>query len=139
MAHPFVVRPDSAAPSTRTAPRDAVVIRLVDYAFLMSAPLTAGRTTIRVENTGVEPHEVGVVRLAPGKTMQDFEAWLQTLEGPPPASPVGGVSSLAPNTEAYFEADLTPGDYALFCLVTAPDGRPHVAHGMIQHIRVASP
>jgi hypothetical protein len=37
---------------------------------------------------------------------------------------------------AYFETDLSAGDYVLFCFVTAPDGRPHTAHGMVQHIRI---
>ena len=90
----------------------------------------------RVENAGAEPHEVGLVKLAPGTTMQDFEAWTQNPQGPPPASSVGGVSSLVANTEAYFEVELTAGEYVLLCFVTAPDGRPHTAHGMIQHIRI---
>jgi hypothetical protein len=135
-AHSLVVRANGATAASRTAPESGVVIRLVEYRFSISAPLTAGRHMIRVENMGAEPHEVGLVKLAPGKTRQDREAWLKNLEGPPPASSVGGVSSLAANTEAYFEADLAPGDYVFFCLVTAPDGRPHTAHGMIQHIRI---
>jgi len=39
-------------------------------------------------------------------------------------------------SDGYFEVDLTPGEYVLLCLVTAPDGRSHVEHGMIQHIRI---
>lgn len=120
----------------QTAPEPSVVIRLVDYAFRISTPVTAGRHVIRVENAGAEPHEVGLVKLAPGTTMQDFEAWTQNPQGPPPASSVGGVSSLVANTEAYFEVELTSGEYVLLCFVTAPDGRPHTAHGMIQHIRI---
>jgi hypothetical protein len=61
---------------------------------------------------------------------------MQNPQGPPPATSVGGVSSLAANTEAYFEVDLTSGDYALLCFVTAPDGRPHTEHGMIQRISI---
>jgi hypothetical protein len=137
MAHPFVVRANGATAASRIAPEAGVVIRMVDYGFNLSDPLTAGRHIIRVENTGAQPHEVSLVKLSPGKTMQDLEAWLKNLQGPPPASLVGGVSSLAANTEAYFEADLAPGDYVFFCLVTAPDGRPHTAHGMIQHIHIA--
>ena len=137
MAHPFVVQASGATAAAPTAPQAGFVIRLVDYGFIMSgAPVTAGRHTIRVENLGAQPHEVGLLKLAPGKTMAELEAWLKDLQGPPPATSVGGVSSLAATTEAYFEADLTVGDYVLFCLVTAPDGRTHAAHGMIQHIRI---
>ena len=31
---------------------------------------------------------------------------------------------------------LAARDFVLLCLVTAPDGRSHVEHGMIQHIRI---
>ena len=137
MARPFVVRPNSLTPASRIKPEAAVVVQLVDYGFTMSAPLTAGRRMIHVQNTGAEPHEVGLAKLAAGKTVRDLEAWLKSFDGPPPAElSAGGVSSLAAKTEAYFEVDLTPGDYVLFCLVTAPDGRSHVAHGMIQHIHI---
>lgn len=136
MAKAFVVRArsDEAAPGTASEP--TIVMRLVDYGFSTSAPLTAGRHLIKVENLGAEPHEVGLIKLAPGKTMDDFGAWIGNPQGPPPASAVGGVSSFAPNKEAYFDVELTPGDYVLLCLVTAPDGRPHTEHGMIQHVRV---
>jgi hypothetical protein len=137
MAKPFVVRARKREAAPQTAPEPSVVIQLVDYAFRISPAFSAGRHMIRVENAGAEPHEVGLVKLVPGKTMQDFEAWMQNPQGAPPANSVGGVSSLAANTGAYFEVDLTSGEYVLLCLVTAPDGRPHTEHGMILHIRIA--
>jgi hypothetical protein len=36
----------------------------------------------------------------------------------------------------YFDANLTPGEYVVFCMVTAPDGRSHIEHGMIQQLTV---
>lgn len=136
MARPFVVQPRNREAPPQTKPAASVVIRLVDYAFHMSAPLTAGRHMIRVNNAGTEPHEVGLIKLAPGKTIQDFETWMQNPQGQLPANSAGGISSLAANTEAFFEVDLTAGDYLLLCFVTAPDGRPHTEHGMIQHFRI---
>jgi hypothetical protein len=136
MAKAFTVPSGFRKAALQSAPKSNVVIQLVDYAFKIQGALTAGRHTIRVENAGAEPHEVGWLKLASGKTVEDLEAWMQNPDGPPPASSVGGISSLAANQEAYFEVALTPGDYVLFCFVTAPDGRPHTAHGMIQHIRV---
>ncbi len=41
-----------------------------------------------------------------------------------------------PGAQAFFEADLTPGGYALLCFVTAPDGRPHVMHGMVKYLHI---
>ena len=68
--------------------------------------------------------------------MHDFEAWARNPRGPAPANSIGGVSSMTTGSDGYFEVDLTPGDYLLLCFVTAPDGRSHVEHGMIQHIRI---
>jgi hypothetical protein len=135
-ARPFVVRaaaPDAVEPP---APEASQVIRLVDYAFAMDAPLTAGHHTIRVANEGPDPHDMVLMRLAPGKTADDVLSWLQEGEGPPPFSLAGGVAVLAPGMEAFFEADLTPGDYVLVCMATAQDGRTHIEHGMIQQVSV---
>lgn len=138
MAQPFLVEAASGARSP-SPPAADIVMRLTEYAFTLSAPLTAGRHTIRVTNAGAESHEVGVLKLARGKTLSDFQAWMQqpgegALENT--ARIAGGVTSLAPNADAYFEVDITPGEYVLLCLVTAPDGRSHVEHGMIQQIGV---
>ncbi len=137
MEHAFVVvaRNDDAP---NTTPPDATVeILLDDYSFRPSAPLTAGRHVFRVVNHGAEPHEVALVKLGPGVTVGDVLAWEQDMESPPPdVETPGGINALATGVVAYFEAELTPGDYVLLCFVTAPDGRTHVEHGMIQQIRV---
>ena len=145
MAKAFVVRGTSGIAPPRTPPKSDVVMRLIDYGFTLTPALAPGRHTIRVENTGAEAHEVGLVKLAAGTITEDalqkLRDWMQNPDGPPPASftggsLLGGVSSLVRGMVAYFETDLTAGDYVLFCFVTAPDGRPHTAHGMVQHIRI---
>lgn len=138
MMRPFVVVPrDGSAPPT-AAPRPSVTITMVDYAFLLSASPAAGPHVFRVENQGPEPHEVVLMKLAPGKTLEDAQAWLGNFRGPSPFSAgLGGVSIHRAGDEAYFEADLTPGNYVLFCVITAPDGRRHLEHGMIMQIAVA--
>jgi hypothetical protein len=140
MAEAFVVQPASGTEPARAAPEADIVMRLLDYSFSLSAPLAAGRHTIRVENAGTESHEVSVTRLAAGKTIEDLRAWLRNPGERLPdsvGSVAGGVTSLAPGAEAYFEVDLTPGEYLLLCFVTAPDGRSHIDHGMIQQIKVS--
>jgi outer membrane protein assembly factor BamE (lipoprotein component of BamABCDE complex) len=139
MSAAFVVDSALVTTASQDPPRHDVVMNLTDYAFQLSAPLTAGRRVIRVENRGRESHEVSVIRLPPGRTIADLRAWL----GNPGATPVedvakvvGGVSSLAAGAEAFFEVELEPGDYVLLCLVTAPDGRSHVEHGMMQQLTV---
>ncbi len=137
MTHPFVVRPTEDTAQPAMGHEAEVVIRLTDYAFAVSSPLTVGRTTIRVENIGPEPHELALLKLEPGKTMADFLSYLDDPQGPAPASRVAGVTALDPTLEAYLDVDLTRGDYVLACFISAPDGRSHIAHGMIRHIHVA--
>ena len=48
----------------------------------------------------------------------------------------GGIATIGPGMEAFFEADLTPGEYVLACMATAPDGKSHIEHGMIQQISI---
>lgn len=137
MVRPFEVTPAAAAAATELPAHD-VVIKLVDYDFQISEPLTPGKRTILVENAGPQPHEVALLRLAPGKTVADFAAWdAGGMKGPPPAEPIGGVVALDKGARASFTADLSPGEYGLLCFVPdTKDGKPHLAHGMIKTIKV---
>jgi hypothetical protein len=148
---PFVVHAAApGAPGPEAAPAASAVIRLVDHAFTIASPLRPGRQTIRVENGGTEAHDFGLLKLAPGTTVEDVRVWLNPERArrsesdkggdPPPlesiGSVAGGIAAIAPGLSAYFETNLTPGEYVLFCMVTAPDGRSHIEHGMIQQLRV---
>ena len=89
-----------------------------------------------------------MMKLSPGRTFEDLRRFLNPerarrpgeTDEPPPlhelGSMVGGVAAMGPSMSAYFDAELTPGEYALFCMVTAPDGRSHIEHGMIRQIRI---
>jgi hypothetical protein len=48
----------------------------------------------------------------------------------------GSVAVIASGMEAFFEADLTTGEYILICFAIADDGRTHIEHGMIQQVSV---
>ena len=115
-----------------------VEMKLTDYAFALSTPLTAGSHVIRVVNVAPQTHEIFLVRLAPGKTAADMAKWVDGQQGPPPGEPLGGVSGLGVGQSASFPVTLTAGDYALLCFIPdAKDGKPHVAHGMMQQIKVS--
>jgi plastocyanin len=137
MVLPFEVTP---APASAAAglPAPDVTITLVDYDFQISHPLTAGKRTILVENAGPQPHELALLKLAPGKSVAAFAAWdAGGMKGPPPAEPIGGVVALDKGANATFTVDLTPGEYGLLCFVPdTKDGKPHLAHGMIKTIKV---
>jgi len=127
-----------AVPADAALPEADVMLTLADYEFRLSTPLTAGTHTIRVENAGPQLHEVGIERLADGKTLADYQAWMAQPQGPPPVRPMGGVIGPAPGAPAAtFTITLTPGHYLLTCYVPdAGDRRPHVAHGMVQEIEI---
>ncbi len=119
--------------STASVPAADVTLTLDNFAFALSKPLTAGTHTFEVRNPDNQPHEVELIRLAPGKTIADMQAWLQKPSGPPPRQALGGEAIVAPSgASAYFTATLVPGEYAFLCFVPdATDGKPHFMHGMV--------
>ena len=137
MIRPFTV--SGPAGTTAELPATDDTVRMADYAFESSHPLTSGRHTILVQNTAQQPHELVLLRLAPGKSIHDFGAWATTggMKGQPPAMPVGGVAVIERGQSGSFTADLTPGNYGLICFVPdAKDGKLHLQHGMMQDIKV---
>ena len=136
MVRPLTV---TAAPAAAPAePAADLVMKLVDFDFELSEPLTAGRHTIRVENAGAQPHEVAIVRLQEGKAPADFAHWGESQSGPAPGALFGGVSAIMPGTHAFVEVDLEPGEYGLICFVPEMrDGKPHFVHGMMKQITVS--
>lgn len=137
MFHAFTVTPASA---TARAPNADVSLVLSDYVFTFDKPLTAGRHTIKVENTASQDHEIELVKLAPGKTLADFEKWLAAgMAGALPGSAVGGIASMKPGTVNYFDVDLAPGEYVAICFVPdEKDGKPHLMHGMVRQFSVGA-
>lgn len=129
---------DSASSAGKELPTADVTINLVDYDFQPSRPLTPGRKTILVTNDGPQPHELALVKLAPGKTVEDFAHWAEgEMKGRPPAEPIGGVVMLDKGARGTFTAELEPGEYGLLCFMPdTKDGKPHLAHGMMKTIKV---
>jgi hypothetical protein len=141
MVRPLTVTAASGTPAAE--PNADVTVTLSDYKFDATGPMTtAGNHTIKLVNKGPQPHEVEIVRLAPGKTMKDFgdfmaKAYADKVDGPPPGDAIGGITGLIPGATQYFTANLTPGNYAMICfLPDAKDGKPHVDHGLVKEFTV---
>ncbi len=116
----------SAAP-----PASDLTVTEIDFGFVPSAPFTAGHHVVKVENKGKQPHELGLIRLGEGKTLDDLAAWGATYAGPLPGTSLGGAAPMMPGQVEYVPFDLTPGNYALLCFVIDPKtGKPHLAEGM---------
>ncbi|HEY6827966.1 MAG TPA: hypothetical protein VI259_13995 [Gemmatimonadaceae bacterium] len=140
MVRPLTVTAASGTPAAE--PSADATISESDYKFDIPATIAAGNHTFKVVNSGPQPHEVELVRLAPGKTMKDFgefmaKAYEGKADGPPPGDGVGGVTGLMPGGTAYFTANITPGDYVMICFFPdAKDGKPHSDHGMVKQFTV---
>jgi hypothetical protein len=118
-------------------PTSDVGVTLTDYAFTIQGSLNAGKHTFKVVNKAQQPHEIELVRLAPGKTVKDLLAWMGKMDGPPPGNALGGVAGVVPGMTTYVTADLTPGDYAMLCfLPDVKDGKTHLEHGMTKTFKV---
>lgn len=138
MAREFDVTDSEAGTAAASLPQPDVTVKLVDYGFEPSQPLSAGRRTILVDNVGPQPHELVLLKLAPGKKVEDFAGWAEHMKGPPPGEPIGGVVFLDKGGKATFTADLEKGDYGFMCFYPDhKDGKPHLAHGMMQTITVS--
>jgi hypothetical protein len=136
MMKPLTVTANANANTTE--PASDVTLSLSDYKFELSKPLAAGKQMIKVENMAAQPHEVVLVQLAPGKTMEDVGKWVFDMKGPPPGKPIGGIPGFVKGKNTFFEANLEPGDYGMICFIPdAKDGKPHVAHGMVQQFKVS--
>ncbi len=130
------VTPSNGPVATAAAPD--IIIKLTDYSFDLSTPLTPGEHTIQVQNDGPQTHEVVLARFLPGKSLKDLEAWEKGGEkGPLPAKFLGGISPMDKGESGEFTLTLEPGDYSLLCfLPDAKDGKPHLMHGMAKSLKV---
>ena len=129
MIKALTVTPSSAPEAP--APTPDLTLTLTDYAFSFSSPPTAGKHVIKVQNNGPQPHEFELIRLLPGKTLDDVMQWAQTYQGPMPFTSLGGAPGLEPGDVEYVTMDLTPGQYVALCFFPdAKDGKPHFEHGM---------
>lgn len=137
---PLIVEESEAATS---APVSDLTIELVDYSFIFDYDaVTAGIHLLEVSNSGPqEAHEVTIVKLNEGTTVQDFLAAMapDAPPGPPPGMPVAGTAGFDSVTENYLEVEFEAGaTYGLVCFLpsTENDGQPHFMLGMIGQFTV---
>jgi hypothetical protein len=136
----FTVAPgDSGDASSPKVDGGSVV--MADFNFLGDVTsLPAKKTTIEVKNGGPQPHELTVIKLNNGITVDQIKAILNSDTppgGPVPIDDAGGVGAMQANQTAYVEMDLKSGSYAFVCFVPDPaTGKPHAALGMIKAIEV---
>lgn len=108
-----------------------LTVTLTDYAFHFSRAPVTGPQTVAIINQGTDTHELILSKLDSGKTAQDFVNWINRQDGPPPVTPYGGVTDIAPGDTIVARIDFTPGNYSVTCRVRArTDSVTHDLHGM---------
>ena len=137
-----MVRPLTVVPSaTASAPMPPaqVTMTLNDYTFDTNIPLVAGKQVVNVTNAAAQSHEVLVVKLEPGKTVDDVVRFIEKPAGAPPGAPIGGTTAIKAGETNQIMLDLlSGGDYAFICFIPdAKDGKPHVMHGMAKQFRIS--
>ena len=135
----LVVTPAASGATATAEPKSDITVTLSDYTFATSTPLTAGTHTIRVENAGPQLHELTIERLAPGKTLADWQKWAAGgMKGAPVSMPVGGFTGPDKGKVGWLTLTFTPGNYLFLCYVPdVKDGAPHLMHGMVKLMTVS--
>jgi hypothetical protein len=133
----------------------------------MPDTLPAGESVLQVTNQGDEPHELAILKLAPGMSADTFIAIMtaseEATEGTPeatsdgdemdhaspvaspageameqpPFSEAGGIQALSPGLTGWAVLDLEPGDYVAVCFVPNAEGVPHATLGMVKAFSVS--
>lgn len=123
-----------------TVPNDGTVT-LKDFAISLPGTITQSRAlTLQVMNMGPSIHELTLIRLGAGKTVQDF---LKVFSDPNASqagfTAVGGLGALDPGGTGYVLLHLAPGTYVAACFVPDDQGKPHFTDGMYTVFTVTAP
>ena len=138
MIRPLTVTP-SAATTTANVPTPAVTIGLRDFAFDSADSLQGGGVTWGINNTGAQPHELQVAKLAAGGSADDVLNFFSATvpSGPPSFQSVGGFQGVDPNASGTLSLTLAPGDYAFYCAIPDPtNGKRHLQEGMLKQVTI---
>lgn len=116
-------------------------MELVDFSFIIEGEPAAGPQIVEIANTGMEPHEVVLLNLAEGASIQDVMTFMmagENAEGAPPFEFSGGAGPMEAGMTAWYEADLPSGEYGIICFLPSPanEGAPHFMLGMVQQVSV---
>ncbi len=140
MVRPITVTANPGQDEVQEPKADGTV-KLKDFAFDLPAEINPGHHVWLVENEGPQPHELNLVKLAAGKSIDDLKAFFQSNNpGRPPFEDVGGFEPIQAGDQGWMMLNLTPGTYVALCFVPDPEtGKAHADLGMIQSFDVVKP
>lgn len=112
-------------------------IKLLDFSFALPAEVKAGQQVWKVVNEGKQVHEIAIIKLGDGKTMEDVAAFMKDPHGMPPFADAGGFQAIDPGDVGWLNLNLQPGSYVALCYVPDPaTGHAHMEMGMVMPFTV---
>lgn len=105
-------------------------VEMKDFSYTLSAPTVAVKPSItfRVKNGGALPHEMVLVRVAPGT---DPTKLLQPGVKPEGVDFFGQTMRVPGQSEDVVVTGMTPGQYIMVCQLRFPKGATHSSQGMV--------
>jgi hypothetical protein len=139
MIKTFVVK---GKKSTAKPPTTQATVTLKDDG--IDFPLTnPGRNlSLKITNAGTTPHGFSIVKLEPGKTVDDAKTYFNALfngenpAGDPPATFVGGIEQIAPGANGYLQQTLGAGHYAYVSTVGDDPATDDSTRGLVGEFTV---
>lgn len=149
-AHAAVLFPDNGAPvvsaftageaSQAAAPQAAVTAQLADFSFTLPDSIKTGPQLWHIQNNGKQWHEMAIVKLNEGVTVDTLMEMMQSEQtaGPPPFEQIAMWAPNGAGEQAWVTFDLPAGEYTVLCFLpdVTGDGTPHAAHGMVRTLTV---
>ena len=114
------------------------------YAATRTTPISPTRTSrspaqMTAPAAATEGHEVGLVRVPEGTTVEQVLGVFSGETAPPPgfdAVSLGGVQGIDPGASQIATLDLKRGSYVLICGIPSAEGVPHAFLGMARLLSV---
>jgi len=120
-------------------PEADVTVAMVDFGYGLPLTIPAGENVWRVDNIGEQWHEMAIVSVEPGTTLEDVQTTLAA--GEQPGAPVFALMPMNAGETAWVDVVLEPGSYAIICNIPdvseGSEGHLHHELGMVQLITVA--
>jgi hypothetical protein len=134
----------AVAPSAGAAGSNTLTVKAGEYTYKLSGSPKAGWTQITFQNDGNEYHMMAVFPLKKGVTvaqvkkaaLSDADNSFDPIAGK--GQVTGAPQLLGPGAQTTTITKLAAGHYGVLCFIPAPDGAPHVAHGMVKVFDVDS-
>ena len=128
--------------STMAAPTAEYKLELADFAFIMPDEIAAGKHLWEVHNTGKQFHEMSVIKLNEGVTLEDVIKVMSSQEppsGPPPFEQIPAHVFMGGGTTSWVTLDIPAGEYTVICGLPNTDDEKmtsHAAMGMVRKLVV---